>query len=73
MATEDDSEAHTLATGVKVWVPDPLEAWVAAEVRSVDGGKVTVQIAGAKEAKQVVVADCNLMEKTTEARTGATE
>lgn len=56
-------EANAIATGVKVWVPDASEAWIAAEVASVEGDKVRVRIVGKDEEKELVAADCNLMEK----------
>lgn len=65
----EGSEANTIAAGVKVWVPDASQAWIAAEVRSVVGDKVKVEIAGGEakgQVKEVAVAVCNLMEKATE-------
>ena len=35
-----EDEANTIAAGVKVWVTDPDEAYVTADVLAVDGDKV---------------------------------
>lgn len=37
-------EANTIGVGVKVWVPDPAEAYVSGTVMSVDGDTVKVQL-----------------------------
>ena len=48
MGSADGSEgalgATALHAGVKVWVPDAADAWIAAEVLSVSGDQVKVAI-----------------------------
>eukprot|EP00227_Mantoniella_beaufortii_P020036 CAMPEP_0197602356 /NCGR_PEP_ID=MMETSP1326-20131121/37008_1 /TAXON_ID=1155430 /ORGANISM="Genus nov. species nov., Strain RCC2288" /LENGTH=619 /DNA_ID=CAMNT_0043169693 /DNA_START=154 /DNA_END=2010 /DNA_ORIENTATION=- len=65
-AAADGSEVATaLHPGVRVWVPDALDAWIAAEVLAITGDTVKVAIgSGAgKTEKEVRASDCNLQEK----------
>jgi hypothetical protein len=67
----DGGEANAIAAGVKVWVPDATDAWVAAEVVSVRGDRVTVSIgAGTPKQKprekELGASEVALMEKSTE-------
>ena len=59
-----EDEANTIAAGVKVWVTDPDEAYVTADVLAVDGDRVKIAVAaGAKPGeREVKPGDLNLVE-----------
>ena len=62
-----EDEANTIAAGVKVWVTDPDEAYVTADVLAVDGDRVKIAVAaGAKPGeREVKPGDLNLVENET--------
>ena len=59
-----DDDAHAIAAGVKVWVADPNDAYVAAEVLSTDGDKVKISVAGGANPgeREVAPSELNLVE-----------
>lgn len=49
-----------LTIGSRVWVKDPEEAWVKAEVLKVEGTNAVVQLEDSKSQRTIVASECFL-------------
>lgn len=49
-----------LTIGSRVWVKDPEEAWVKAEVLKVEGTNAVVQLEDIKQQRSIVASECFL-------------
>lgn len=49
-----------LTIGSRVWVKDPEEAWVKAEVLKVDAGNALLRLEDSKQERKVVSSECFL-------------